>query len=102
MGESFVYVDDSEFADAEAGSEPGMTAGGDGPPELPEELARGVVCLECVTSPEAMEAGEDSTCRVYVVGTAHVSQVLDLFFFENGILDLERELQLLHLLVHDS
>jgi hypothetical protein len=75
MGESFVYVDDSEFADAEAGSEPGMTAGGDGPLELPEELARGVVCLECVTSPEAMEAGEDSTCRVYVVGTAHVSQV---------------------------
>lgn len=52
-------------------------AGGEGdeqPRELPEELARGVVCLECVTSPEAMEAGEDSTCRVYVVGTAHVSQ----------------------------
>ena len=35
------YAEDSEFADAEAGSEPGMTAGGDEPRELPEELARG-------------------------------------------------------------
>ncbi|KAM0896422.1 hypothetical protein ACQ4PT_023208 [Festuca glaucescens] len=73
-GDTGGYADDWEFADAEVGSEPGMTAGGDEPRELPEELARGVVCLECVTSPEAMEAGEDPTCRVYVVGTAHVSQ----------------------------
>jgi hypothetical protein len=74
-GESGAYADDWEFADAEAGSEPGMTPGGDQPRELPEELARGVVCLECVTSPEALEAGQDPTCRVYLVGTAHVSQV---------------------------
>lgn len=67
-------VDDPEFADAEAeaGEE---DAGFDGPRELPEELARGVVCLECETSAEAVAAGEGETCLVYVVGTAHVSQV---------------------------
>jgi hypothetical protein len=43
--------------------------------ELPEELAKGVVCLECETSAEAAAAGVGGTCRVYVVGTAHVSQV---------------------------
>uniref|UniRef100_A0A452ZGB1 TraB domain-containing protein n=1 Tax=Aegilops tauschii subsp. strangulata TaxID=200361 RepID=A0A452ZGB1_AEGTS len=67
-------VDDPEFADAEAEAG-GEDAGFDGPRELPEELARGVVCLECVTSAEAVAAGEGETCRVYVVGTAHVSQV---------------------------
>ena len=66
-------VDDPEFADAEAEAG-GEDAGFDGPRELPEELARGVVCLECVTSAEAVAAGEGETCRVYVVGTAHVSQ----------------------------
>ncbi|KAE8814570.1 hypothetical protein D1007_08087 [Hordeum vulgare] len=66
-------ADDSEFADAQAGAG-GEDAGADGPRELPEELARGVVCLECYTSPEAVAAGEGETCRVYVVGTAHVSQ----------------------------
>ncbi|KAF0927073.1 hypothetical protein E2562_029832 [Oryza meyeriana var. granulata] len=67
-GEGGGYEDASEFADAGAG----MAAGGEEVRrELPEELAKGVVCLECETSPEA---GAGGTCRVYVVGTAHVSQ----------------------------
>ncbi|KAM3411492.1 hypothetical protein ACQJBY_003259 [Aegilops geniculata] len=66
-------VDDPEFADAEAGAG-AEDAGDEMPRELPEELARGVVCLECDTSAEAVAAGEGETCRVYVVGTAHVSQ----------------------------
>ncbi|CAL4894263.1 unnamed protein product [Urochloa decumbens] len=69
----------AEFEDAEAGGDgagAGATpAGGDEEvKELPEELAKGVVCLECVTSAEAAAAGVGGTCRVYVVGTAHVSQ----------------------------
>ena len=74
------YEDAAEFEDAEAGGEEAEAlatpAGGDeGVFGLPEELARGVVCLECETSPEAAAAGVGGTCRVYVVGTAHVSQV---------------------------
>ncbi|KAJ1263520.1 hypothetical protein BS78_09G191600 [Paspalum vaginatum] len=71
------YEDAAEFEDAEAGGEDagtGMAAPAAGDAEvreLPEELAKGVVCLECETSPEA---GVGGTCRVYVVGTAHVSQ----------------------------
>ena len=76
------YEDAAEFEDAEAGGKEAEAlatpAGGEeevrGLP-LPEELARGVVCLECETSPEAAAAGVGGTCRVYVVGTAHVSQV---------------------------
>ncbi|WVZ99105.1 hypothetical protein U9M48_044453 [Paspalum notatum var. saurae] len=74
------YEDAAEFEDAEAGGEDAGTgmmtpAGGDDEVrELPEELAKGVVCLECETSPEAAAAGVGGTCRVYVVGTAHVSQ----------------------------
>ncbi|EHA8591175.1 putative traB domain-containing protein [Cocos nucifera] len=37
---------------------------------LPEELSKGVVVLKCETS------AEGGTCDVYVVGTAHVSQVI--------------------------
>lgn len=78
-GDAVAYVDAAEFADAGVGgedAEPRVTAGGYEPPkELPEELAKGVVCLECATSAQAVEAGERGTCRVYVVGTAHVSQV---------------------------
>jgi hypothetical protein len=68
------------FEDAEAGGEGAgagtVPAGGEAEmKELPEELAKGVVCLECETSAEAAAAGVGGTCRVYVVGTAHVSQV---------------------------
>lgn len=82
--ETNVYEDAAEFEDAEAGGDgagagagSGMVrAGGDAEmKELPEELAKGVVCLECETSAEAAAAGVGGTCRVYVVGTAHVSQV---------------------------
>ncbi|XP_002441332.2 traB domain-containing protein [Sorghum bicolor] len=87
--ETNVYEDAAEFEDAEAGGDgagagagtgtgagSGMVrAGGDAEmKELPEELAKGVVCLECETSAEAAAAGVGGTCRVYVVGTAHVSQ----------------------------
>jgi hypothetical protein len=82
------YEDASEFEDAEAGGE-GAGAGTETGPgsgtmpagsvaemkELPEELAKGVVCLKCETLAEAAMAGVGRTCRVYVVGTAHVSQV---------------------------
>ncbi|KAG8086017.1 hypothetical protein GUJ93_ZPchr0010g9021 [Zizania palustris] len=73
-GEGGGYEDTSEFADAEMGggegAEAGMAAGGEGERrELPEEFAKGVACLECETSAEG-----GGTCRVYVVGTAHVSQ----------------------------
>lgn len=37
---------------------------------LPENLAKGVVFLECESS------AEGGSCDVYLVGTAHVSQVL--------------------------
>jgi hypothetical protein len=79
-GEDGVYDDAAEFVDAvaagEDGGASGVAAGGEEEPrELPEELAKGVVCLECVTSPEAEAAGMGRTCRVYIVGTAHVSQV---------------------------
>ncbi|TVU20052.1 hypothetical protein EJB05_36239, partial [Eragrostis curvula] len=73
------YDDAAEFVDAVAGAEDGdaagMAAGGEEEVrELPEELAKGVVCLECETSPEAVAAAVGPTCRVYIVGTAHVSQ----------------------------
>ncbi|CAL4901498.1 unnamed protein product [Urochloa decumbens] len=73
------YEEAAEFEDAEAGGDgagAGATPAGGGEEvrELPEELAKGVVCLECETSPEAAAAGAGGTCRVYVVGTAHVSQ----------------------------
>lgn len=80
-GESGGYDDAAEFADAVESGEDGaaagaMAAGGEEEVrELPEELAKGVVCLECETSPEAEAAGLGRTCRVYIVGTAHVSQV---------------------------
>jgi hypothetical protein len=74
------FEDAAEFEDAEAGGEGAgagtVPAGGEAEmKELPEELAKGVVCLECETSAEAAAAGVGGTCRVYVVGTAHVSQV---------------------------
>ncbi|RLN30142.1 traB domain-containing protein [Panicum miliaceum] len=73
------YEDAAEFEDAEAGGEGAEAlatpaSGDEEVTELPEELARGVVCLQCETSPEAAAAGAGGTCRVYVVGTAHVSQ----------------------------
>ncbi|KAL6839239.1 hypothetical protein ACP4OV_030911 [Aristida adscensionis] len=75
------YEDAAEFEDAEVGGEDAagamMTPAAGGEEErreLPEELSKGVVCLECETSPEAAAAGLGGTCRVYVVGTAHVSQ----------------------------
>jgi len=74
------YEDAAEFEDAEAGGEEAQAlgtpaSGGEEARGLPEELAKGVVCLECETSAEAAAAGVGGTCRVYVVGTAHVSQV---------------------------
>jgi hypothetical protein len=64
---------------AGAGTETGsgtMPAGGVAEmKELPEEFAKGVVCPKYETSAEAVAAGVGRTCRVYVVGTAHVSQV---------------------------
>jgi hypothetical protein len=79
-GDSGGLDDAAEFVDAVAGGEDGgvsgLAAGGEEEPrELPEELFKGVVCLECETSPEAEAAGMGRTCRVYIVGTAHVSQV---------------------------
>ncbi|KAG2618354.1 traB domain-containing protein-like [Panicum virgatum] len=73
------YEDAAEFEDAEAGGEEAQAlgtpaSGGEEVRGLPEELAKGVVCLECETSAEAAAAGVGGTCRVYVVGTAHVSQ----------------------------
>lgn len=38
--------------------------------ELPEELSKSVVFLTCESS------AEGGTCDVYVVGTAHISQVI--------------------------
>ncbi|CAN6337177.1 unnamed protein product [Urochloa humidicola] len=68
------YEDAAEFEDAEAGAGTTPAGGGDEVRELPEELAKGVVCLECVTSAEAAASGVGGTCRIYLVGTAHVSQ----------------------------
>ncbi|KAK3135172.1 hypothetical protein QOZ80_5BG0415430 [Eleusine coracana subsp. coracana] len=79
-GESGGCDDAAEFVDAvesgeDAAAAGGMAAGGEeGVRELPEELAKGVVCLECETSPGAAAAGMGPTCRVYLIGTAHVSQ----------------------------
>lgn len=42
--------------------------------DLPEELSRSVVVLTCETT------DEDGICDVYLVGTAHVSQVISSFF----------------------
>jgi hypothetical protein len=85
--ETNCYEDASEFEDAEAGGEGAgagtKTGSGSGTmpagsvaemKELPEELAKGVVCLKCETSAEAAAAGVGRTCRVYVVVTAHVLQ----------------------------
>lgn len=57
---------DEEFEDSEVGLEEMMEE-----PKrvLPEELAKGVVVLECESS------AEGGSCDVYLVGTAHVSQV---------------------------
>lgn len=38
--------------------------------DLPEEISKGVVLLECEST------AESGNCRVYLVGTAHVSEVL--------------------------
>ncbi|KAK3138366.1 hypothetical protein QOZ80_5AG0367840 [Eleusine coracana subsp. coracana] len=79
-GESGGCDDAAEFVDAvESGEDAAaageMAAGGEeGVRELPEELAKGVVCLECETSPGTAAAGMGPTCRVYLIGTAHVSQ----------------------------
>ncbi|CAA7394499.1 unnamed protein product [Spirodela intermedia] len=56
---------DEEFEDSEVGLEDFMEE-----PKrvLPEELAKGVVVLECESS------AEGGSCDVYLVGTAHVSQ----------------------------
>lgn len=40
---------------------------------LPEELSRSVVTLSCESS------AEGGICEVYLVGTAHVSAVINLF-----------------------
>ncbi|OAY64863.1 Uncharacterized protein ACMD2_13949 [Ananas comosus] len=55
----------SSFAPPSSSSSSG---GSDGRRDLPEELAKGVVLLQCESS------AEGGACDVYLVGTAHVSQ----------------------------
>lgn len=59
----------SSFAPPSSSSSSG---GSDGRRDLPEELAKGVVLLQCESS------AEGGACDVYLVGTAHVSQVISL------------------------
>lgn len=49
-------------------------AGSEDPRVLPEELSKNVVVLTCES------AAEGSVCNVYLVGTAHVSQVIVCLF----------------------
>lgn len=72
--EDFVSVDDRQHDVASLNAE---AEGSDRNRVLPEELSRSVVMLSCESS------AEGGTCDVYLVGTAHVSQVT-LFF---GCLD---------------
>ncbi|RVW68448.1 hypothetical protein CK203_058378 [Vitis vinifera] len=72
--EDFVSVDDRQHDVASLNAE---AEGSDRNRVLPEELSRSVVILSCESS------AEGGTCDVYLVGTAHVSQVT-LFF---GCLD---------------
>ncbi|GMP54196.1 hypothetical protein CsSME_00019434 [Camellia sinensis var. sinensis] len=65
---SSVDEDRGEDVDADVGD------GGDQRPVLPEELSRSVMTLSCESS------AEGGICDVYLVGTAHVSQVLVLIF----------------------
>ena len=76
---NFVPVEgDERLDDVVVGSESSTRQGGDRNSgmesedserrELPEELARSLVVLSC-------ENTEGGTCDVYLVGTAHVSQV---------------------------
>lgn len=44
---------------------------------LPDELSRSVVTLTCES------AAEGGVCDVYLVGTAHVSKVIYMFFFSS-------------------
>ena len=64
--EDFVPVDERERDVASLNSE---SEGSDRNRVLPEELSRSVVMLSCESS------AEGGTCDVYLVGTAHVSQV---------------------------
>lgn len=81
LSESFVGVD--VVREDDGGEEADHWSGGDGDGDdgdgggfdrrrtLPEELSRSVVVLTCESSAE----GGGGTCDVYLVGTAHVSEV---------------------------
>lgn len=77
-----VYGDfDGVPAEDSGGSEAGREEGGEEPRRvLPEELAKGVVVLECESSVQG------GSCDVYLVGTAHVSQVKPTFTSSNDLL----------------
>lgn len=72
LSESIVDVADElrveTGADIRSVSEPRRT-------ELPEGLSKSVVVLKCEST------AESGSCDVYLVGTAHVSQVNMYFFF---------------------
>jgi len=72
LSESMVRIDEPSNADA-APSAPDDTPDSDRlPVTLPEELSRNVLVLSCES------AAEGGVCDVYLVGTAHVSEVLVL------------------------
>lgn len=74
LSESMVRIDQSSDAVEAASSAPEAPVDADRlPVSLPEELSRNVIVLSCESS------AEGGVCDVYLVGTAHVSEVI-LFF----------------------
>lgn len=85
LSDSMVRIDDhsSDSVDAAASSAP-PDAGEDAVAAvdsdqqkvtLPEELSRNVIVLSCESS------AEGGVCDVYLVGTAHVSEVIFFYWF---------------------
>lgn len=75
LSESMVRIDEPSDT-AAAASSPAPESPGDSdrrPVALPEELSRNVVVLSCES------AAEGGVCDVYLVGTAHVSEVISSF-----------------------
>lgn len=69
LSESMVRIDEPSDADAAPDDTPDSDRR---PVTLPEELSRNVLVLTCES------AAEGGVCDVYLVGTAHVSEVLVL------------------------
>lgn len=69
LSESFVGVDDVRTEDEAVSRDAGDSEEIDQGRTLPEELSRSVAVLSCESS------AEGGRCDVYLVGTAHVSQV---------------------------